>query len=165
MKGELHVTASGDLQLGNDVQGRGTEHLVFFVAQCLRRSNYDTMNTYRVKVFHVADSDHVSDTVTHYLILDLFPAGDAALYQNLTYTGKTESVLQDLYQFFVIVCDTAAASSKCISRTEHDRVTNLLSKGHTIFYIFNNQGSCDGLTDLLHGLLEFQTVLCFFDGL
>ena len=54
MKGELHITASGDLQLGNDVQGRGTEHLVFFVAQCLRRSNYDTvsgMNTYRVITF------------------------------------------------------------------------------------------------------------------
>ena len=168
MKGELHVTASGDLQLGNDVQGRGTEHLIFFISQCLRGSNYDTvsgMNTYRVKVFHVADGDHVSGTVTHYLILDLFPAGDAALYQNLAHTGKTESVLQDLYQFFVIVRNTAAASSKRIRRTEYDRVTDLLSKGHTIFYIFNNQGSCDGLTDLLHGFLEFQTVLCFFDGL
>ena len=38
------------------------------------------MNANRVQVFHVADGDHVSCTVTHYFVFDLFPACDAALY-------------------------------------------------------------------------------------
>ena len=168
MKGKLYVTASGDLQLGDDVQSGGTEHLVLFISQGLGRSYYNTisgMHANRVDVFHVADRDHVSCTVTHYLVLDLFPAGDAAFYQNLTYTGETKTVLQDLHQFFIVVSDTAAAAAQGVRRTKHNRVAYLLSESHAVFYVLNNQGSCNGLADFLHGFFKFQTVLRLLDGL
>ena len=90
MKGILHVAAAGNPQLRDNIQCRGTKHLVLFISQGLRGSHYDGVAgvyAYRVDVLHVADSDHVSGTVTHYLILDLLPAGDAALHQNLAYAG------------------------------------------------------------------------------
>ena len=50
------------------------------------------MNTNRVNVFHVADCNYISCTITHYLVLNLFPSCDTALNQNLTYTGKTKTI-------------------------------------------------------------------------
>ena len=85
----LNVTSACNSKLCDNVQGRGTEHLVLFVSKSLGRSNYDgvsCVDTNRVNVLHIADSDAVSCTVTHYLILDFFPACDTALYQNLSNT-------------------------------------------------------------------------------
>ena len=45
------------------------------------------MYAHRVDILHVADGDHVAGTITHYLVLDLFPSCDAALYKNLADTG------------------------------------------------------------------------------
>ena len=168
MKSKLYVTSSGDLQLTDDIQCRSTEHLIFFIPQSLGRCYNDTvtgMHADRVDIFHVADGDHISCSVTHYLVLDLFPACDTTLNQNLTYTGQTKSICKDLFQFFLIVCDSTAASTKRIRRTKHYRITDLIGKCDTILQILNNQRRSYRLADLLHGCLEFQTVLCFFDGL
>ena len=61
--------------------------------------------------------------------------------------------------------DTAAASTECVSRTENYRITNGVCKCKTIFYCCNNLGCCDRLTDLLHGIFKFLTVLRFLDCL
>ena len=60
--------------------------------------------------------------------------------------------------------DTAAASTECVSRTENYRITDDVCKCKTIFYCCNNLGCCDRLTDLLHGIFKFLTVLCLLDG-
>ena len=61
--------------------------------------------------------------------------------------------------------DTAAASTECVSRTENYRITNDVCKCKTIFYCCNNLGCCNRLTDLLHGIFKFLTVLRFLDCL
>ena len=89
VQGILYVAAAGDAKLADDVQGRGTQHLIFFIAQCLRRCYNDTvsgMHADRVDVFHVADGDAVACTIPHHFVLDLFPSGDAAFYKNLSYS-------------------------------------------------------------------------------
>ena len=121
------------------------------------------MNAHRVDIFHIADRDAVARAVPHYLVLDLFPAGDAALHEHLSHTGETESVLQDLHQLMGIMGDAAAASAERISRTEHHRVADLIGKCQTVVHIFHDQGSRHRLSDLLHGGLELQTVLGLFD--
>ena len=83
MQGKLDVAAACDLQLINNIQGGASEHLVFLVAQGLGRGDNDTvagMHAYRIDVFHVADSDAVSGAVTHYLVFDFLPAGNAAFH-------------------------------------------------------------------------------------
>ena len=95
MQRELHITATGDLQLTDDVQRGSTQHLILLVPQSLGGSHHDTVTgvyAHRVDIFHVADGDHISCTVPHHLILNLFPSGNAALHQNLTNTAEPQAV-------------------------------------------------------------------------
>ena len=61
--------------------------------------------------------------------------------------------------------DSAATSAEGVCRTQYYRVSDDLGKFYTVFYVFYDTGCCDRLTDLFHGLFEFQAVFCFFDGL
>ena len=131
VKGILYVTAACDSKLCDNVKRRSTKHLIFFIPQRLGRSYDDRvscMYAYRVNIFHVADSDAVSCAVTHYLILDFFPACNAAFYENLSHSGKTKTVFQDFTKLNLIICDSAAASSKCVSRTQYNRVSDGICK-------------------------------------
>ena len=123
------------------------------------------MHADRIDVFHVTYSDAVTCTVTHHLILDLFPAGDTALYEHLSHTGETQTVLQDFHELVGIMSDTTAASSQCVCRTEHHRITDLIGKCKTIIHALHNKRSRNRFTDLLHCRLEFKTVLRLFDRL
>ena len=118
----------------------------------------------RVDIFHITYGNAVACTVTHNLVFDFFPACDAALYKYLSDTGQTQTVFKDLFKLCLIVGDTAAGSAKGISRTQYNRISDCVGKGHTVFHVFYNEGCCTRLTDLFHGILEFLTVLCFFDG-
>ena len=94
----LYITSSGDIQFADDVQRRSTQHLVFFIAQSLGRCHYNTvsgMHSYRVNIFHITYGDAVSVGIPHYFILDFFPAGNTTLYQNLSHTGKSQTIFQD----------------------------------------------------------------------
>ena len=93
------------------------------------------MYTDRIDIFHVTHGDTVAVRITHYLILDLFPACDTTLNQHLAYTGKTKSICKDLLQFFLIVCDSTAASTKRIRRPKHYRINDLIGKCDTILQI------------------------------
>ena len=168
MQGILYVTAAGDAQLADDVQRRGTQHLVLFIAQRLGRSHNDTvtgMHTHRVNIFHITNGNAVACTVTHNLVLDLFPAGDAALYQYLSHTGKAQTILQDFFHFHRIVGDTAAAAAQSIGRTKYDRITDFFCESQTILHALYHERRSHRLTDLFHGALKFKTVFCLFDRL
>ena len=164
----LHVTSSGDAQLGDNVQRRSTQHLVLLVTQGLGWSHYDTVsgvNADRVNVFHITYGDAVSCTVAHYFILDFFPSGDAALYQNLANTGETQTVGKNLDQLLLIISDTAAASAQSVSRTKYNRIADLIGEFNTGLHIMYHQRCRYRLTDFFHRILEFLTVLCFLDRL
>ena len=153
----LHVASSGDIQLADDVQRGSTEHLVLLVAQRLGRSHNDgisCVHAHRVDVLHITNCDAVACAITHHLVLDLFPSRDAALYKDLSHTGKPQAVLQDLHQLMGIMGDTAAASSQRVRRTEHYRVADLVRKCKAVLHIFHDKGRCHRLADLLHSRLE-----------
>ena len=61
--------------------------------------------------------------------------------------------------------DSAAAAAKRISRTQYDRITDRLGKFNTLRYRMHDLGGRYRLSDLFHRILEFLTVLCFFDRL
>ena len=60
--------------------------------------------------------------------------------------------------------DTAATSAEGECRTEHNRISDRISKLDTVFYGIYNLGSCTRLTNLFHGILKCLTVLCLKDG-
>ena len=123
------------------------------------------MHTYRVNIFHIADCDAVTCTVTHYLIFNFFPSGNTTLYQNLSYTGKTKAVFQNFTKLCLIVGNTATTSAKCISRAENYWIADGIGESQSIFYCGNNLGSSNRFSDLLHGILKFLTVLGLLNSL
>ena len=123
------------------------------------------MHAHGIDVFHVADRDAVSGAVAHHLIFDFLPAGDAALHQNLTHTGETQAVCQNLLQLHLVMGDTAAASSQRIGGTQHHRIADFGSEGHAVLDGRHHQGGRAGLSDFFHGILEFLSVLRLTDGL
>ena len=163
----LHVAAALDAQLGDDVECRGTEHLIFLVAQGLRRCNYDRVaGVYadRVNVLHVTDGDGVALVVAHYLVLDFLPACDALLDQNLVHAGVHDAGGRNFAQLLPGVGNAAAGAAECVRRTDDDRQTDLTGEINRILDRVNNLGGNDRLTDLLHGVLEHLAVLCLCDG-
>ena len=99
------------------------------------------MYTDRIDIFHITYGDAVSCGITHYFVLDLFPARDAALYQYFSDTAQTQSVGKDVDQFILIMRDSAAASAKCVGRTQYDRITDGVGELDTVFHIVYDQGS------------------------
>ena len=123
------------------------------------------MHTHRIDVFHVADGNTVARGITHNLVLNLLPAGNAALHQHLVDTAQTQAVGQDIHQFLLVVGDSAAASPKGKGRTQHNRVADGVGKLDTILHVVYHSGRGAGLADLLHGILERLAVLRLEDRL
>ena len=115
VQGKLAVAAAHDPQLRNDVQGGGAEHLILLVRQGQGRGHHDGVpgvDAHRVKVFHGTDGNHVAGAVPQGLKLDLFPAGDAALHQNLVDGGLIQAALGDLPQGGLVPGDAAAGAAQ-----------------------------------------------------
>ena len=158
----LYIAAPGNLQLLDDIQGRGAEHLVFLVAQGLgRRHDYgiSRVHTDRVNIFHIADGDPVPLAVPHHFILDLFPARYTSLHKDFMHAGEPETVQKYLPQFFAVMCDSAAGATQCISRPQNDRIPDLFRKSLPVLHGRDDFGRGNRFPDLLHGVLEGLAVL------
>ena len=60
--------------------------MIFTVCKCLRRSNNNTftgMNTQRIEIFHVADSDAIVEFVPYNFIFNFFPSLERFFNKNL----------------------------------------------------------------------------------
>ena len=91
MQSKLTVAAALYLQLRDDVDGSGSQHLVFPVGQGNCRSDNDAvagMNADWVEVFHGADGNDVALAVTNNFKFNFFPAADTLFNQNLCNRGE-----------------------------------------------------------------------------
>ena len=136
---ELTVAAADDVEGGDDVQGRGPEHLVLFVRQGLGGCHDDGVagvDADRVEVLHGADRDDVAGIVAHRLELDLLPAGDALFDEDLVDGRRFQARVGDELQFVRIVRDTAAGAAEGEGRTHDDGVPDVMGdvqRGSDIF--------------------------------
>ena len=122
------------------------------------------MNADRVDVFHRADGDDVALGVADDLKLDLLPAGDALLNQDLGDWGEAQAVAGNLTELLLVVGDTAAGAAHGEGRTDDDRVVNLLDELQTVLNGVDYLGRDAGFADLFHGVLEHLAVLRLVDG-
>ena len=128
---QLHVAAAHDPQMGDDVQRRLAEHLELLVRQRLGGGHHNGVSgvdTHRVEVFHRADGDHIAHAVPHGLELDLLPAEDGPLHQNLGNGGGVQSRLGDDAQLRLIGRRAAAGPAQSKGGTDDDGITDPL--GH-----------------------------------
>ena len=120
------------------------------------------MDTHRINIFHITDSNHVSRTVAHYFILYFLPSGNTALHQNLAHAGKPQAVFQNFRALFRIFCDSAAGTAQGIGRPEHHRIADLRGYSQAVRNAFHNLGGSHRLSDFFHGFLKHFPVLSFF---
>ncbi len=123
------------------------------------------MHTHRIDIFHITYGDTVAGAVPHHLILDFLPSRNAAFHQNLSHPGETQAICQNLLQLDLVMGDTAAGATQRIGRAQHHRISDLMRKRHAVLDILHHQRRRAGFPDLLHRLLEFQTVLRLADRL
>lgn len=126
----------------DNLDGSGSEHVVFLVGQRLRRRDDDRvtgMCAERVKVFHVAADDGVLEItvqqiiramnksthvggISNDFILDLFPALQTLLNQDLR--RKTQTLGGQVSEFLFIVRETGTETTEGKGRSDDDRVTD-----------------------------------------
>ena len=167
MQRKLYITAAGNFQLTDNVQGGGAQHLVLFVAECLGRRHHNTvtcMHAHRINVFHITNGDTVARAVTHDLILYFLPAGDTALHQYLPYPGEAQPVLQNFLQLCLIAGDTAAGASQRIGRTQHHGITYGIGKPDALLHVFHYFRRRTRFSDALHQILKLLTPFGIADG-
>ena len=165
---QLHVAAAHDPQMGDDVQRGLPQHLEFLVRQSLGGGHHDGVagvDAYGVKVLHGADGDHIAHAVPHGLELDLLPAEDGPLHQDLGDGGRVQAGLGDDAQLRLIGGGTAACAAQGKGGTDDDGIADAGGHGQRVLHGFSNVGGNHRLADLRHGLLEQFPVFRPGDGL
>ena len=128
---QLHIAAAHDTKMGDDVQRCLAEHLEFLVRQGLGGGHHDGIagvDANGVKVLHGADGDHVAHAVPHGLKLDLLPAEDGPLHQNLGNRRGIQTGLGDDPQLRFVGSGAAAGTAQSKGGTDDDGITDPL--GH-----------------------------------
>ena len=150
----------------DDTDSQLAQLMIFAISQCLRRSDNDrltSVNTQRVEVLHVTNSDTVIKAVAHYLVLYLFPSLQALFYQYLR--RERESLFCQYVQLFFIIAEARTETSQRIRSTDDNRITQFLSRSTRIFYIFYRL-ALDGLyVNLIELLNEQLAVFCIHNSL
>ena len=123
------------------------------------------MNAYRIKILHVADSNTVVITVTHYLILDFLPASYTALNENLANHGILQSLDNNINQLILTFGNTAASTTHSISRAYNQWIADFMGKSHSGSHILYNGRLRNRLTQLVHGFFEQLSILCPLNSL
>ena len=121
---ELYVRAPGfDPDRAHDARRHVAQPLVFAVGQGLGGRDRDAvagMHSHGVDVLDRADDHDVVGTVAHHLQLELFPADQALLDQDLPHGRHVEPMLDDRTKILDVVGDPAAAAAEC-EGGPHDR--------------------------------------------
>ena len=95
---KLAVAAALDAERIDDLPRGRAQHLVFAVGQRYGGRDHDAvprMHADGIEVFHAADRDDVPVLIPHALELDLLPAGNAALHEDLRNRRKPQAVARN----------------------------------------------------------------------
>ena len=123
------------------------------------------MYAHGIHVLYEADGDHMILGVPDHLQLQLLPAGDRLLDQDLADQAGGNSPADHRPQLFSVIDQTASCSTHGVGRPDDDRVTQL--QGHLFRILQSVDRSALGNLDPqgVHGILEDDSVLAPLDGI
>ena len=173
--GELHVRATGvHADFAQDGDGGVAQQLVFLVGECLCRRHGDGVagvDAHRVQVLDGADDDAVVLRVAHDLHLELFPADETFLNQQLLGRRQVQASAADLFHLLRVVGDAATRAAQREARADdHGKPRaagqqgNLLLHHQRFLHRMCDAAARRAQTDGGHRVLELQTVFGFLDG-
>ncbi len=166
IEGVLDVALADDAEVADGLEGDGPEAVVLLVRQRLRRGDDDALpgvDAHGIEVLHVADRDAVVGPVPDDFVLDLLPAVEVLLDEDLGRGG--EGPAQGLPQLPRRVGDAAALASEGVGDPGHDRVADRPGRPQPGFD--RPDGDAPGRLEagLGQGPVEELAVLGLFDGL
>jgi len=165
---ELDVAAAGiHADLADDRNRLVAQALVFAVGEGLGRGHGDRVtgvHPHRVEVLDRAHDHHVVCGVAHHLQLELLPADQRLLDQDLGDGTGLKAALADRLEFLGVVGNAAAAAAEGEGGADDARVAaDRLTHGYRLIHGVGNAGGAHGHADPLHCLLEQQPVFGLLD--
>ncbi len=166
--GKLYVSAADDADMLDDLVGLLLQLLlqIFIDRQhgC-RTEGISGVHAAGIHVLDETDRDHIVVLVADDLELELLPAQDRLLDQDLTDERCLQAAGTDCLQFFFIIYEAAAGTAHGIGGTEDDRITKPVGDRqgflHTVGHF--TAGHLDA--QLVHCLLKLNAVLAALDGI
>ena len=132
------------------------------VGQRLRRRHGDAVagvHAHGVDVLDGADDDDVVGGVAHDLELELVPADDRLLEQDLRDRAEPEAVLGDLAEALSLVGDAAAGAAERERRPDDERQPDLGARLLGLAHRVGEAAARHAQADLVHGRAELEPVL------
>ena len=158
---ELDVRAARvDADLAQDRDRRVAHDLVFLVRERLRRRDRDGVAGVHA---HRADDDAVVLLVADNLHLELFPAEQRFLDQELARRRGVEAALAHLDEFILVVRDAAARPAKSERGPDDGRETDLRLNFERLREVVRDTRTRGAEPDPRHRSLEFLAVLGLVD--
>src|SRR3569833_388767 len=146
----LDVALTHDSEVAHNLDGGTPEHVVLLVAERLAGGNNDRVarvDSQGVEVLHVADRDAVVIGVTDNLVLDLFPALERLLYQNLRRQG--EGAGREIPELLLVVCEPGPKTAQGVGSTHDDGISNFLGGIQSLLNGTNGNRLGNGDVDLI----------------
>ncbi len=166
--GELDVRAAGlDADATQAGEGVVAHLLVLLVRQRLDRRHRDRVagvGTHRIEVLDRADDHLVVGVVTHDLELELLPAGDRLLDEDLRDRAGGQAIGGHVFELLHRGGDAGAASAQDVGGADDDGKADLLDDDAGLVHRVGHVGARHLHADPGHGLLELLTILGGLDG-
>ena len=163
----VRTAASNAYTLENG-DGVVAEILELFVGERLSWSNgngVSCVDAHWIEVLDGADNNTVTCGIAHDLHLNLFPALNGLLYQYLVLWRKQKALLNNLYELFWGVRNTAARTTKGEAWANNHRISQLSNNTLGIFHGVSDVCAGNLQANVLDCLAEELAVLTGTDGL
>ena len=160
---ELDVAPAGvHADRADDRDGAVAHLLIFLVGQRLNGGNGDRVagvDAHRVEVFDRADDDHVVGAVAHQLQLELLPAVEALLDQNLAHPRGRQPPRHDGLELFHRPAKSPALAAQCVGRANAAGEAHILQHKQRLLPRLGDARASHVHADLEHGALERRPFL------
>ena len=168
MQRELDVAATGvDAHLPDDRDPDVAHPLVLTIGEGQRRGHRDRVagvHTERVEVLDRADHHDVVVAVAHEFELELLPAQDRLLEQNLRGRARGQTGTGDPAQILLVVGHPGPGAAHRERRADHHGIAEILDGHQTFIEGVTDRRACGLRAHLVHDLLEEFPVLPALDG-
>jgi hypothetical protein len=165
----LHVRpARLDADLAQHREGGRAHALVFLVCERQRGRHGDRvarMHAHRVDVFDGAHDDRVVGAVAHDLHLELLPAEQRFVDQDLAHRRGVETGAAHRLEIVAVVGDAAAGAAQGKGRADDRGQADLFQRGPGVIHVAGDRGARVFQPDPRHRLAEQRPILGLFDRL
>ena len=150
-----------DADAPDDAPRHVAHALILFVRERERRRHGDAVagvHAHRIDVLDRADDDEVVRDVAHHLELELLPADDRLLNQNLVHRAEVEATARQLAELFDVVGDAAANAAKCERRPDDGGKPDFLDYRESLIDRLGDAARRHLDPDFAHGVAEQQPI-------